>query len=144
MGIKKYIETPEKMLELFEAYVKDCKSKPIRKHDFKGKDATPVYYELEAPLTFEGFQNFVSDIPGMPWTLEQYFENRDGRYEAFVGICRTIKRKIREDQIKGGMAGIYNPSITQRLNGLVERKEIKTEEIKPIKLIDASNDSPDA
>jgi hypothetical protein len=30
---------------------------------------------------------------------------------------------IRQDQIEGGMAGVYNPSITQRLNGLKENIE---------------------
>ena len=34
--------------------------------------------------------------------------------------CSHIKELIRLDQISGGMAGIYNPSITQRLNGLKE------------------------
>lgn len=49
--------------------------------------------------------------------------NREGRYAEFVPICRTIKQRIRNDQIEGGMAGIYNPSITQRLNGLTEKTE---------------------
>jgi hypothetical protein len=41
----------------------------------------------------------------------------------FSEVCSRIKKSIRADQIKGGMAGIYNPSITQRLNNLVERQE---------------------
>ncbi len=45
-------------------------------------------------------------------------------YGDYVGICRTIKEEIRADQIDGGMAGIYNPSITQRLNNLTEKKEV--------------------
>jgi hypothetical protein len=34
---------------------------------------------------------------------------------------------IRNDQIDGGMVGQYNSSITQRLNGLVEKTENKNE-----------------
>jgi hypothetical protein len=34
---------------------------------------------------------------------------------------------IRNDQIDGGMVGQYNPSITQRLNGLVEKTDNKNE-----------------
>ena len=30
---------------------------------------------------------------------------------------------MRQDQIEGGMAGMYNPSITQRLNSLVEKTQ---------------------
>ena len=41
-----------------------------------------------------------------------------------------IREVIRRDQIEGGMVGQYNPSITQRLNGLKEQTEstIKTEQ----------------
>jgi hypothetical protein len=38
-----------------------------------------------------------------------------------VSVCSRIRKNIREDQIAGGMAGIYNASITQRLNGLTEK-----------------------
>ena len=69
------------------------------------------------------FENFVAEIPDMPYSLDQYFSNQGGAYENYLGICSRIKRQIREDQIAGGMAGIYNPSITQRLNNLVDKQE---------------------
>jgi hypothetical protein len=50
----------------------------------------------------------------------------DGRYAEFVGVCSYIKKEVREDQIQGGLAGVYNPSITQRLNGLTEK--VQTEQ----------------
>jgi hypothetical protein len=55
--------------------------------------------------------------------VEQYFKNVDKRYEEFIPICSRIRKAIRQDQIEGGMVGQYNPSITQRLNGLTERIE---------------------
>jgi hypothetical protein len=39
-----------------------------------------------------------------------------------------ILDEIRNDQIEGGSVGQYNASITQRLNGLTDKQEIKTEE----------------
>ena len=36
--------------------------------------------------------------------------------------------EIRQDQIEGGMSGIYNPSITQRLNGLTDKSEVMVKE----------------
>lgn len=128
----KYIKTPEKMWELFLAYKKDAKSRPRLQHDFAGKFAEPVRREKEIPLTMEGFENFVADIPGMPWSLDQYFSNQEDRYGDYVGICSRIRRAIRQDQIEGGMAGIYNPSITQRLNGLVEKTENKVTVEQPL------------
>ena len=53
-----------------------------------------------------------------------YFINYEGRYEDYVSICSRIKREIRTNQIEGGMVGIFNPSITQRLNGLTEKSEV--------------------
>lgn len=116
----KYIETPEKMWLLFEDYRKQTKSNPILVHDFVGKDADEVERKRERPLTFEGFKNYCRRNVG---EVEQYFMNPDNRYDDYISICRAIKDEIREDQVIGGMVGIYNPSITQRLNGLKEQSE---------------------
>lgn len=123
MGVHKMIETPEKLLELFKQYKKWRDENPIMVHDFIGKEGRSDYREKQLPLTMEGFEDFVSEIPNMPLGLEQYFSNREGRYEDFVAICSYIKRQIRKDQINGGMVGIYNTSITQRLNNLVDKQE---------------------
>lgn len=123
MGLHKLIENPEILFNLFVEYKNSIKSSPITVKDWVGKDAITVKREKEKPLTMEGFENYVADIPEMPYELSQYFANREGRYENFVPICSRIKRAIRQDQIEGGMAGIYNPSITQRLNGLAEKVE---------------------
>ena len=125
MGINKSIESPDKLWEYFLAYKKQVKDNPIIVKDWVGKDATNVHREKEKPLTFIGFQNYLDDkdIIGV---VEQYFENRDNRYTDFIGICSRIKRNIQEDQISGGMAGIYNPSITQRLNSLTDNIDLST------------------
>lgn len=126
MGRYKLIESPEKMWELFVSYKENAKSKPILIQDFVGKDGMEVRRERERPLTMEGFENycFENDIIN---DLGDYFSNKDGKYSEFSTICRAIRRMIREDQISGGMAGIYNPSITQRLNNLVEKTDNKTD-----------------
>jgi hypothetical protein len=120
MGLHKKIKSPDILWKHFLAYKKKVKENPIIVKDWVGKDAETVYREKERPLTFVGFQNYLDDqdIIGV---VEQYFENRDNRYTDFVGICSRIKREIQDDQISGGMVGIYNPSITQRLNGLTEK-----------------------
>ena len=83
----------------------------------------------------EGFENYVADIPEHPLSLEQYFSNTNDAFKKYIAICSHIRRKIRQDQIEGGMSGIYNPSITQRLNGLVDKQEIvKHKVIKGIRI----------
>ena len=126
MGRYKLIESPEKMWQLFVAYKESAKNKPILVQDFVGKDGMEVRRERERPLTMEGFENYCFDQDIIN-DLGDYFSNKDGGYSDFSTICRAIRRAIREDQISGGMAGIYNPSITQRLNNLVEKTDNKTD-----------------
>ena len=120
MAKHKYIESPELMAKLFEDYKTECKSNPRKKHVFVGKDGTSDYELLERPLTFEGFSIYCFEKIG---SIKHYFENRDKSYNEYVHICSHIKEVIRRDQIEGGMVGQYNPSITQRLNGLKEQIE---------------------
>lgn len=122
MGNHKYIETPGKMMEFFEEYRKQIKSNPILVQDYVGKDGIEVYRKKERPLTDKGFFNYCRNNPNIG-CVKQYFDNQDKLYNEYIAICSHIKAEIDQDQIEGGMAGIYNPSITQRLNGLVEKSE---------------------
>lgn len=120
MAKKKYIETPELLWKLFIEYKIHIKNNPIIIKDWVGGMAKEVLREKERPLTMEGFELYLfeNDIIS---DLGHYFSNHEGRYTDYLTICSRIKQSIREDQIGGGMAGIYNPSITQRLNGLTEK-----------------------
>jgi 3-deoxy-D-arabino-heptulosonate 7-phosphate (DAHP) synthase len=129
MSKHKYIETPEKMWELFEQYRAKTKSNPRKKMVFVGKDGNKDYELLETPLTIEGFRNYARQNVGC---VNDYFANTDERYTEYATICRAIVDEIREDQITGGMVGQYNPSITQRLNGLVDKKETEIKGVPPI------------
>lgn len=122
MGKPKYIETPEILWKHFEEYKKETKSKPFLVKDWVGKDAKDVYREKERPLTIEGFECWLSD-KNIIEDLSNYFANYDNKYTEYLTICSRIKKAVRQDQIEGGMAGMYNPSITQRLNGLVEKTQ---------------------
>lgn len=131
MGKKKYIETPELLWEYFLAYKKEVKSKPIMVQDYVGKDAEMVYREKEKPLTIDGFECWCYDNEIIS-DLSNYFANSDNKYSEYSTICSRIRKAVRTDQIEGGMAGIYNPSITQRLNNLVERSETNVKVEQPL------------
>lgn len=112
------------MWEYFIRYCDWVKDNPILIEDYVGKDATRVMREKPRCLTMEGFDNwlFHNDVLD---GVQNYFANTNDSYSDFLSICSRIRSAIREDQISGGMAGIYNPSITQRLNGLVDKTESK-------------------
>lgn len=123
----KYL-TPVSIWQHFTDYKTDVKSNPKLRQDFVGKDADEVDRKLERPLTFEGFENWLAD-KNIICDLGDYSANSDNKYKEFIPVMKRIRRVIREDQIEGGMIGNYNPSITQRLNGLVEKAEVKVENV---------------
>ena len=86
MAKKKYIETPEKMWQLFLDYAAHTKDHPITVKDFIGPKAITVHRELQKPLTMEGFENYVAN-QGLNLSLEQYFSNTENRYDKYIAIC---------------------------------------------------------
>jgi len=123
MGKHKYIESPEKLLEMFNEFKKFTKDNPRYKYQLCQRTAEMVKEPLEVPLTFEGFKVYCYNTHKI--TIHHYFTNPEGAYEDYRNICTHIKEEIRQDQIQGGMVGQYNPSITQRLNGLVEKTQVE-------------------
>ena len=128
----KYIETPEKLWEMFEAYRDKTINNP-RLIDKALQSGKVVQESLRVPLTLEGFEVWGYEH-GV--TLDHYFRNTNGAYEAYCAVCQRIKKSIRQDQIEGGMVGQYNPSITQRLNNLTEKTDVTSngENINEIKI----------
>lgn len=135
MGVHKAIAAPEIMWQHFEDYKAWAEANPVKKHVFVGKDGDSAYQEIQRPLTYEEFCDFLEDNEIIKDPIH-YFMNYEGRYEDFVSVCSRIKRVIRGNQIVGGLAGIYNPSITQRLNNLTEKVEAENKhEVKGVQMI---------
>jgi hypothetical protein len=120
----KFIETPEKLMQIFEEYKAYTLANPRIKWVLSQKTAEMVAEPLRIPLTNEGFEIFCynnySDV-------HHYMDNTDGRYSAYRTVCTHIKKEIRNDQITGGMVGQFNPSITQRLNALKEHTDVTSD-----------------
>ena len=137
VGRPRNLDSPEQLYELFIRYKEDVKANPRIKSVFGGKEFEERAEPLERPLTMEGFEIFCWHEVG---EVEDYFYNRDKRYNEYSAICSHIKKEIRRDQIEGGMVGQYNPSITQRLNGLKEQVE-QTNIEQPLFKLDDNNNS---
>ena len=125
--------TEDEFIALFLEWKEYIETNPIKKQVFVGKDGRHDYELIPRPYTMEGFLNFAEE---KICNVHQYFENREGRYSTYVDICTRIKRTIRQNQIENGLAGLYNPSITQRLNNLTEKTDVTTngEAINEIKI----------
>lgn len=115
-------KTPEELWNAFLNYKEKRKqeAKNWPKVQYVGKDGNRVEDYPVLPLTMEGFEVYCFDNHG---TVCHYFDNKEGYYTDFGTICSRVKKEIREHQITGGLLGQFNPSITQRLNGLTEKIE---------------------
>jgi hypothetical protein len=120
-------KTPDELKAAFEGYKAHLEEEANKwvKIQYVGKEGERKTDPYKLPMTFEGFKVYCFDIHG---NIEQYFVNKDNLYNDFVSICLHIKEQIKADQITGGLLGIYNPSITQRLNGLVEKSQVEIKE----------------
>jgi len=138
----KHIETPEVMWDLFEAYKRWCKENPRYSYSLSTKTGEATAIPLERPLTQVGFRTFAAE---RGQTVNDYFCNKDNRYSEYATICSRIEEAIRMDQIEGGMVGQYNPSITQRLNGLTEKTDVTTngKDLNEIKVTIVTNKEDD-
>ena len=120
---------PEDLEKAWRAYKEDLKDKAKVwvKVQYVGKDGDKKQDSPKLPLTYEGFKRFCWDEN--IGTVQHYFENTLDLYNDFCEVCARIRNEIREDQITGGILSFYNPSITQRLNNLVEKSEVKIEDV---------------
>lgn len=140
-GRPKNIESPEVLWQHFLAYKEYVRENPIEKTVRGNKNFIISTEKLRRPLTIEGFENYCFDN-GIINDLSNYFANSNDAYTNFSTICRAIKKVIRQDQIEGGMVGIYNPSITQRLNALVEKVNTEVTGNTTIQFIEQPGNEP--
>jgi len=121
MGKHKYIETPEKLWELFLEYAEITKKRVrvIPKATNKGV----LYEEHTPPLTIEGFELHCLD---KGTDCHHYMDNTDGRYSEYGTIVTRIRKSIRQDQIEGAVVGEFNNNIVARITGLTEKTDVTT------------------
>jgi hypothetical protein len=120
-------KTPEELEKAFNEYKQSLieEAKQWVKVQYVGKDGDRVTDPLKLPYTIDGFEVWCKNNYGF---VHQYFDNKENFYNDFVTICSYIKKEIRNNQITGGLLGSYNPSITQRLNGLTDKSEVTVKE----------------
>lgn len=123
MAKHKYIETPDKLWELFEAYVLYEQKHPMYKTEYVGKDGEKVLTPLETPITFEGFECYLSANEIIE-DLGHYAANTDGSYEPYRTIITRIRKNCYVHNFKGAAVGLFNPSLIARKLGLTDKSEV--------------------
>jgi hypothetical protein len=119
---------PDELLQAWEGYkvwLAEVEAQKWERVQYVGKDGERVTDPIKLPYTLEGFKRYCRLKHG---EVKHYFENHEGLYDDFGGICSQVREEIRENQIMGGMVGLFNTSITQRLNGLTDKSEVTVRE----------------
>ena len=120
----KYIETPEKLWELFCDYVKKEAESPMFKTEYVGQEGDKVQTPLQVPITFEGFECYVADL-GIIQDLGDYSKNDDDRYTDYAPIITRIRENCFVQNYKGAAVGLFNANLVAKKLGLVEKQDIK-------------------
>lgn len=122
MAKNKYIETPERMWELFCEYVKHEKNNPMFKVDYVGKDGEEKDTPLQVPITFEGFECYLADEEYIQ-DLGDYASNKDGRYSDYATIITRIRKNCFVQNYKGAAVGLFNANLVAKKIGLTEKTD---------------------
>jgi hypothetical protein len=130
-GHTKYIETPEKLWDLFCDYVKHEHNSPMYKREYVGKDGNVVDTPLPVPITFEGFECWLQDN-GVISNLSNYETNKDGSYDDYQPTLTRIKKNCFVQNFKGASVGLFNAGLIGKKLGLVEKSEQKITQEQPL------------
>jgi len=118
----KYIETPEKLWDLFEQYVIHEKDNPMFKVEYVGKDGRIEKTPLETPITFEGFECYLEDR-GIISHLSNYSANKDDKYIEYLTIITRIKRNCFVHNFRGASVGLFNANLIAKKLGLIDKQQ---------------------
>lgn len=121
MAKSKYIETPEKMWDLFLKYITHSQENPLHRVDYVGRDGNKTLTPLAIPITFNGFENYLA-MKGVINDLGDYSKNDDGRYEDYAPIITRIRNYCYVNNFNGAAVNLLNANLISRKLGLVDKK----------------------
>lgn len=132
---------PMGLLNAWELYKESLKEEAEKwsTDKFVGSDARREVITPKLPLLMDGFRVWCYYRYGH---VHQYFENKEGYYDDFVGVVNIIRDEIRNDHCTGGLLNMYNASLTARLNGLVDKTESVNENTSKIVIEDLTKIVP--
>ena len=117
-------KTPEELEAKAEEYFKWCDANPIRIYKSKGAGVSRTAANGSGEKADEG-EKFVD----RPYTIDglalhcgigNWYQWRDDQPEEFRSIINALEARVRDKQVVGALAGVYNTNLTARLNHIAE------------------------
>jgi len=117
--------SPDDLFNLWKEFVSWAKENPVLSYQVVQKSASVIPLPIERPLSLNEFFSWVDDTYEI--TVHQYFDNEKGAYDDYLGITTRIRAKRNASLEVGSISGIFNSNISNRILGLSDKTENKTE-----------------
>lgn len=137
-------KTPEELLKAWEDYkaAKDKEASKWEKVQYVGKDGIRVTDKPPMPYDLDGFVAWYYRT--YKKFIHQYFKQTDEYEPGFLPIVTHIISERNECIKTGTLTGHFNSSMGNRIVGLADKSEVKSQQaisILNIDPLDSSNDS---
>lgn len=133
-GQPKAFRSPQQLWQLACEYFKRIDENPFKKQDFiKGGESAGTIVELDQmrPYTWAGLTDYLFE-QGYISTLQDYKQNREGRYGDYVEVIRMIGEVMWKQKFEGASSGAFNANIISRDLGLVDKSQMHVTEEQPL------------
>ena len=117
-----YKYTPEQLQKKIDEYFDWAENNPLYKYDVvkTGVDAgKELKIKIARPYTVQALVWFLN-IDSQTW---YNLTSEDQKNEALFEIATRANNRIKQNQMDGASAGLYQPMIIARLNGLSEKTD---------------------
>ena len=125
VGKPKAIQTPEKLWELACEYFQSVEDTPFVKEElikggmFAGDKGR---INLQAPYTWYGLEAYLFE-KGIIGRLDEYKRNVTGSYEEYQDVLCAIENEMRQRNLGGAAAGVFNSNTIAAIHGLAKKVE---------------------
>lgn len=127
-GRPKIFETPEQLWQSACEYFEYMDSKTWVKVDYKGKNIKRVEIPTVAPYSLKGFCLFVGANERFLANFEKRCkQDKEDNNKDFIAVIQRIRDIIDVQQFEGATVGAFNANIISRKLGLIDRKDVTTD-----------------
>lgn len=124
-------KTALELAQVADAYFKECDDNPIdistrktagaensakngsKVKSLEFKESVPTPYTIEDFCDFANISN---------WTV--FKQSDTARQPEYLSIIHAIENRIRGQQIRGSLVGLYNANLTARINGIADKTDL--------------------
>jgi len=122
---------PDELLDWFRRYQAHTKAHPRHVARFVGWQGRQVYEAREVPLTFLGFECWLSS-EGVCHDLSNYQKGMTAHHRRFSDVLRRIRLICEADMLDGALTGVYKACIVWRLLQLPHLTHVYTNDPKQV------------